>query len=592
MTVFVFCKDYSPTGINPVQPDTIQPTIKVNLMDPVDSLTIVDSVVFTYEQTIGQGIFGFLRVELDSVAIDTVYDGQHYTFDSTPFPDGFHTMQFTVFAVPQPYPDVASFFHKQFKASYSVSFTVNISNHTQPKIERAKFKIVNGRGELSWPAVKVPGFIRYEIKRSYPPLPGFATYYISDWTKNKWIDRDYVGGSVKYRVDLVANGYESIGKEVNVDYPVPKILQAEPFENGIRIVWSPCVADSNLQRYTLYVNDVRAIQFYEFQTSYLDTTIQFGSTNYRLETSSGINGHTISAEPYRVEIGNACPPFTQIEYVPEYQSYFLSHYDENGGKFLRLGMSYSILNSAHKYGMISKNGKYACLVPENIAAKSIIRIDPLSFLPQEDMKIKVVPGSLPPGINIDRAPFFISDKGLLFHIYYSFWNGHSAQKGINVFDLEKKSHVSFLAGQFEHILLISRNGRFAITLSDKIQMWEVFNQFFDERWQTISFKALDFIQDETLVSLEHDQIKVFDNLTSRDTRFSIETSGSILDLTVDEESNHVGVLNTDWRFQIYDLDNGRLTKEIQVSPNPETRFVLINSTLFSSDGLYLPLNLE
>jgi hypothetical protein len=611
--VIVGCGEFAPTEQNYVDVEAPETILSVDLETAADTLYAFGALEIRYNTDLQHGEFAFARVYFNDAIIDSIDNDSVFVFGGGKWEDGSYRLRVEVWAHTQS-SSLAGFLGEEFILAESRAVIVVVANSVPaagPKI--TSIELSEGRLGVSWERFMTPGFRYYNIDR-VTPAPSTSMARIYDWQATHWIDSSYVGGPVTYRVYVQGNGFYRLGAHASFDGPVSEIKKAIVTENHEALLeWSRCVVDSNFTHYRVLRSDevpVATLTDIE-QTTYVDTLFGFGETDYRVVIGSRDPDYRVTSPSRTLQLGSYFPFFQNIWYLPQTGSYYVDgNYNQppDESAFFRIdASSFTQTASVDGVGAISADGNLSFLVKQEL----IYRIDPLTF---EILDVTDPDDIVGYDTSILGVRYLISNNG--HFVYRSRRRSGVTLYGdwIRVLNMNTKSYVGRIDdGRTNSILdldFVSNDGRYIIVRHSagdrQNHLYELRDGEFvqllifgdDEvippelsfrRIRQFRFCFFEPGDGETYLILTDSKMIRILRLPDLSPSRQFDIGDDLSEATVDPTTSFLGGYTPGRKYRIYNLDTGELVKEFNIAPDYSTGYVLLNSTIFSKNGLYMQL---
>ncbi|MBK7228123.1 MAG: hypothetical protein IPH97_04480 [Ignavibacteriales bacterium] len=376
---------YSPSGENFESIELPDTRMEINLQDIGDTAVVWGTTKINYNFNTYGKEFNSVELYLDSLLVARSSNLNYLIFNSKNYPDGNHQIVLLLTA-----KSGSGSLADQLNLEYVVlvkEFVMTIQNNTPPKpLSISKIETSSGFAKLTWPKYKFSNFESYRIYAEiYVPPYDYSNEYLKTTIENRdsttWIDDQYVGGKIKYTIDVVTSDGIIYGDPFEFEAGTAKINTWEVLDvNNVKIVWNRCKTDSTFSSYELYKKaypwDMVA-SITDINDTLITTAVGFGKKiDFFVKTVSkrNIDFFLNSFSPIEsIFIGNPIPAFNQLEYIQATNSIYLTRSDST----FRLDASTNQLLAKEKYmSDVSFDGTRGYALKD---LSQIVEIDPISL---------------------------------------------------------------------------------------------------------------------------------------------------------------------------------------------------------------------
>lgn len=587
---------YSPFGENFESIELPDTRMEINLQDIVDTAVVWGTTKINYNLDTYGKEFNSVELYLDSLLVARSHNLNSLTFDSKNFQDGNHHIVLLLTA-----KSGSGSLADQLNLEYVVlvkEFVMTIQNNTPPTpISISKIETRSGFSKLTWPKYKFSNFESYRIYAEiYVPPYDYSNEYLRTTIENRdsttWADDQYVGGKIKYSIDVVTSDGIIYGDPFEFEAGTAKINNWEALDgNNIKIVWNRCQTDSTFSSYELYKKaypwDMVA-SITDINDTVITTPVGFGKKiEFFVKTVSrrNIDFFLNSFSPIEsIFIGKSVPAFNQLEYIQATNSIYLSRSDST----FRLDASTNQLLAKDKYmSDVSFDGTRGYALKD---LSQIVEIDPLSLNEIRTINLQDLL------IATNRINKIYTGQSNI--IYCNTYN-----QGILMIDVDAHQIVT-KRQLIDHNPTIYQSSPHGYLIHERTGGWSNGNVFrVDLSIDSIINSGL-YVQDNKCIGLSYtgNLDMIIDSYASR--IWTVTHNGidyvnfnefnvpqEILYPTRDPISGLIGGFEHSFNyFVIYDVNTQSEYKRIKLSSDFSGNIYLFDSKIYSTNGVYMELN--
>ncbi len=573
--------------------------VRVDLNTAQDTISLIEPTTFSYSIDVGQRTLNSLEIWLGDYLIETSTENFG---DFSLRPENYQTGAYELrllFNANSGTGSLADELGAQILTGERV-WLIQIDNDPIAPILIQEVKPDNGRLLIKWNTYEKPNFYQYSIHRNNASTP-FAI--IDDQLQTFVYDSLYVGGNVTYRVDIQGYKQRSQGTVFTYsdNYPQLKVA-ANDRVSTVTLRWDESMYHANFGSYTLFkLENSSPPTLIKTLTNVNDTSITIdnvhfgGPIRFKLITSahptpfSGAEGTSVS-----VVMGQPFHAFTELQYVPQNQSYYLQRWDSIfrfdeqvlTSPAAALGIDSQSSGFFNRLS-ISEDGQYAYLNEVG----TITELDPMTLslgvkYPVEDLL----------GYTVSPLRLMVSNQNQL-----SFRSAYIVPGGVRAdstwyIDMNKGAAVLSLADT--RVTCLSKSGKY---LSSRTQVFQL------KAGKKDTLGAIPPAHRQWFVGEEPEELLLLQReAQENETRFTwlrlpdLTTTRErsvpywLDNVSVDEFHNviaGVGTIEEEPTYLFFELNTGRLLKTMPIAPDARSSVYFLNKTLFSTDGTYMVVDI-
>ena len=256
--------------------------IELSVQDTLGFIVVDDQMVLSYNIDVGDLQLYEVHVYLDSELIYTGTDAQDgFYYDPNLRRDGLYFLRIE-FATSSGSGSLGDKFGAEGFIVYHEWGLINITNLPSAPVQISAIYPENGQLRINWESYQRLNFLKYDLKNQFGSSPSTQSigmlYSPMDTT---FIDSYYIGGTIRYSVDVQTISHAQAGIEYTFSSPEPYVSSIEPLStSSVRVNWTKCDFPSNFGKYILSVNQHN----HEFtninDTSTVITDLLFGNAVY------------------------------------------------------------------------------------------------------------------------------------------------------------------------------------------------------------------------------------------------------------------------------------------------------------------------
>jgi hypothetical protein len=590
--LFIKCDfTYTPTGSNIVEIESPTSKVNISLKNAKDSLFVWGTVKLICDIDIENKYDIYeTNVYIDSILIGKANIEGILEFNSKDLYDGVHELTVIVASYPDNNSLAAQLQREVVKKIKSFKLVVmNNEPHIPVEIIGVDFK--NGYSTVKWSKYKYSNFEFYELcmidsSKLEPTITHLTNIYSID--SLEYVNKSYIGGKITYLVIVWTNyGNPNIKSSPYTYYEDPSEIIDWKFNeyNELVLTWKKSKYKLNFSYYDIlfytgeYPNIYHSVGTFhniDDTSNTIGVNISFGRIYNFLVITHG--GEIAKSKSFPIFIGKRIPKFDELRYIPSTSSIYLIRNNETSRLDLN---SHELLAHCNKKIVISHDGSRAySLASENI----IEELDPLNF----DLLRTVNTKNIFQNLN-NITEIFIGPPNILYinreTIYY-----------IDTDSMKIISKLKTNYSSFPKIVEVSPHGYIYLNYDNRLIMADISSDL-------ISDEGFDHKKPNNTCFSFKDNFDVFgeiiDNqflISTFDNKNLIESKGfPISDITkysmpsIDPLSNFVGAVYSNELFNIFNSETGEIEKYFYISDSQFNSFHLLNSKLYSNDGLYIDI---
>lgn len=312
--------------VNPVQPPDPGLT-RINISN-IGERALFKPVLVTLDVSPSDKGEYTALVEVDGVTMATptsTYGTLAFVLNTQVLTDGEHTLRVTVY-----FPSLSPSLAGQLRAEYIQAVTeykFRVDKAPPARMKAPAVSIEDGKSMLRWKKPEKFNFNELVIVRMYYKSGSHLdtdTLKLADPAVEVFHDASYVGGEVRYRIDIRGYQYVIQGEEANFNInPVPFTIEEKIGPPVLNIPKSP-----------LYNNDIRMNVYYFNsyplnQDNVIPTYVRFGQpdivpvTVYPTSPAPGQEFYRYSFN-IPVRAGKQIPAFDFVKFIPGANAYLMS----------------------------------------------------------------------------------------------------------------------------------------------------------------------------------------------------------------------------------------------------------------------------
>lgn len=589
---------YTPTGVNYVNITPEKPVAYMNLDFAVDTIKIWGTKYLNYWVDIGKRNADAVNLYIDNklffssrVLIDSVL------FNSGLYANSTHKLKIEVIANSGT-GSISDVLGVE-KVIFSKEWTLIIANQQPSPLKILSATPLDGRLKVEWEKYNYFNFQSYYLFKNNIKVAEF-----DDKGLNYWIDSEYVCGSADYRVDIKAANNVCTGINFNYSDNYSNIIDlAITDSNKVRVTWSKNVFYNNFGSYAVYrgpdyegklISVLKNIN----DTTFLDEDPLFGS-EIKYSIGAYPPGYTDysgfprnEGEKLACFIGGRILTANYIRFVPSSNSIYLI----NPTVIQRLDAnSYSVSASQGSIAgsgelEVSPNGQFIYVTGE----AEFIKLNPLTLAVEKYIPTKSILGYN----SYILFGFQVTDSNFIAYPSYA---QPTTFGGTGKFIGGDKLICDIIINMNDNSVIdstITDESDFTCNIADNYKyfytngfLYSIMNNKLIKNGY-VSGSQFSFIGDgERYVTEENNTLYI--NKSS--------DMGTIVSINIAQPANYfydsvtdcigiIELINNEYYFTIFNTQTGDEVKKIHISNSYGYYFA--NSTLFSYEGYYLPLNIK
>lgn len=586
--------DYQPKGEHYVQvskPPPIQIEFGVDV--PNDTVVIWDQAKFRYTLKFQSQHPSSLLLYLDNRPINFYQKNNTVSFNTRNFENGFHLLSLVCLIKTESH-SLADNLNMEFY-SVKTDVPVIIDNRTfSGNFDITRIESDHSAPTIFWTEYPYDNYQELTLIRELKTV-SFRNdvdtlAVIRDRTITHWTDSTYVCGKATYTAILKAKGKTFKSSEAQIEYPMPAFTSGTTNEDGtFTLEWTPLQYTYNFDRYIIKkgvrkyrgeiewrdetpVDDVH-------QTSFVDPAPILGEPMvYYLMVES--HGHTYWCDDKIVKYGKHIPYCEQVSFVPTLNKFCLFGLDE-GGNYINYYFDenrFSLQKVYDYFIAFSPDGRLAFRKANSIIGDVVYRVKP----DQPDFVLDTINMPKHSGSSTSFLYFSVTNNGYLAFVDHA--------GGSMVYDAINKKEVVYQesnasTGQLQSI---SSNGQYVL-FSDGWMYRIAINKF--QKLYQLSRGELEkftFTEDGNNIIITNYNLLAIYNTSDKSPVRKFPISKNLYRITVDPVSHQLGGFTRNPQtYRIYDLQSGRLIKEIPVAFEDylyrKTLLHWASNTLFKSE---------
>jgi len=416
LLLFACENSFEPSGQHFVvvdQPQVPLATVELSVQDTLGFIVVDDQMVLSYNIDVGDLQLYEVHVYLDSELVYTGNDAQDgFYYDPNLRADGLYLLRIE-FATSSGSGSLGDKFGAEGFIVYHEWGLINITNLPPAPIQISAIYPENGQLRINWESYQRLNFLKYDLKNrfgsnQYNESLGIL-YSPMDTT---FIDSYYIGGTVRYSVDIQTNSHAQAGIEYTFSSPEPNVSSIEALStSSVRVNWTKCDFPANFGKYILSL-DHNNHEFTNINdTSTVITSLPFGNAVYGMLSTYP----KLYPKYPRYQTGVEMSVWTgdylgvrtnKVDFVPADDLVYLSrkfwiYLFDNSTMEMRASRVSDDLNGMD----VSANGAYVV----SHSAENILILDPLTLETIQTIQLQTLSG-YPSTIQA----VCVSDSGILF----------------------------------------------------------------------------------------------------------------------------------------------------------------------------------
>ena len=467
------------------------------------------------------------------------------------------------------------------------SWVLMLDNAPATPVKFTKLAVENGTLELAWEKYPRRHINHYNLSRR-TSSGGVLYSLLLPPNITTFTDHSYQGGDGYYSVDVVdGQGHYTLGQVTPVRYSTPKLLSYK-YVNGsdLQLTFSASRLYQNFGKYSLVSADEQPLSFET--TSITDTVVTLQNVPFGADFNLLLT--TVPKDQAHREYGNATW-FTVKGYGKENSigPYSISHYNPQNNLLYdfrsaslsafdpqTLQLKHSLPLNVHYSRTLSTNGRYLYMYDH---PGVLLQLNPVTF--QTIARYDLF--KLLPGLNFAELLLQVGNNNKL--LVYA--RHYSDEETLYVLDMNTQrlelTHVQSSADR--PVYSISPEGKMVTASDYKFRLQQ------DGTWQKTQVPPYSIA-----LIIYHPAAPLY-LLGGRSTvtLYSTENNAAIKTIVlgqgvypdyIDQATGYL-VASGNQRLYIYDLEQHRMLKEINIAPN-ETGYVFLKDKLFTLD-YYTPI---
>ena len=563
------------------------PGLAIDLANSADTIPVWGNASFAYTVNPSATLETLIKCYIDSAEYFPVIENGIISISTQYFTNGYHTLRIEYF-VPTGSNSLASRYAGEY-FYVQVKKTILIDNTPPDVALSAQISRIGGHLVLSWTRYDRINFQGYIILRTFPVFMGYESVAdtIRDHSVTSYTDSTFVGGSVTYRVMLMALGTTKESDQVRYDSPYLKTEAVLNPDTTVTVTWQSCPYPENFEKYVVYLgSDYHSWLFVDSSRDISDTIVtdhqlRFGLGDYYTVQifSRPVHGRqdSILVNTNFIYLGTAVPQFNRIEFVSSNNSYYLSRSDSsyrlNAGDF-------SVAASTDGQIAVTTDGTRACKMLNG----TVTEIDPLTFTSLRQVQL---PGSGVHGI------WMTAPDNMLYAVM-------NLTQSITLINLDSVANATTIGLGNEFATAISPNGHYMLVSSGLLPATVIRVEH-----DTIAGRVstdVEYSSDFTFIDdgdrfAEVSSNTIFEkNCIDGSTVQTISAATNVGSPSEDPITHRLGVYlygaQGVSQYLVYDITTGKLVQTIPLRlPTWYTQsFSICNNVVFTGVGYCLPLH--
>ncbi len=587
LILFACDNSFEPSGSNfvvvepPREPLT---TIELSLQDTLGLIVVDDQMVISYNIDVGDLRLYEVHVYLDSALIHTGFDAQdEFYYDPNLYEDGLYLLRIE-FATSSGSGSLGDTFGAEGFIVYHEWGLINVTNLAPLPIQISDIHPENGQLRITWESYPRLNFLKYEVKnRVESHRVNQSVGMIYSPMDTTYIDPYYVGGTIRYSVDIHTNSHVQAGIEYTFSSPQPNVSSIEKLStSSTRVSWTKCNYPSNFGKYFLSVQNFNQAFTNINDTSAVITHLPFGNAVYGALSTYPRLYPMYPQYQTDVEMSVWAGDYLgvsadKVDYIPANDLVYLSRkfriylFDNSTMELQTSRVSEDLLGVD-----VSANGDYVVAHSD----ENVFILDPLTLETLQTIQLQAICGYEP-----SIQALSVSDTGVLFCA--AFPSSNSDQREVLAIDLSGPTLLDrsgmnsplFEPGEMS----ITANGEWLVHDYDTFrfdgQALSIYRNNVNAIYLTFLANGNQFVYRDPFNNTI--SVKNLSNLSVSMTK-SIEGPMSA---SIDPVTGYFGIhAINNGLYKIFDLSTGALLNEFPVNIMWDDRIALFDNKVFSETG--------
>lgn len=578
---------YTPTGSN--YHDLELPDIrKVELsLDSVqDTLTLWGINDFTINTN--KHIYQ-VEVYLDSTKLLQT-NSDRFTIETEDFTDGVYALRIKAIVATES-PSLASQLHAE---TFQVEHTnyIEIYNRPPDPVSITSIRPENGLLKMAWSEYKGPQFTEYQIYETIV----YNTWSeevmvksITDQNQQSWSSPDFIAGTRRYRVRLIAKSQSNFGPDTTISYPYNTMTLSLNSENLAEISWQKPIFYRAIQYYKIQKEvgnptfpDWKTISsIYNYKdTCYVDQEFGFGNTaKYRIQYIPNGFGAYLT-DPDTISIGESSWEFEKL------------YHNQDADLMYLFTERITVLHARTFQLVYTRSGTWINNFTISLDySKAFMKLDQYRFAEVDPVSlINLKTYNLPDytGYESIVGEIACNNDGMVYISSMTYKSPTVYSDKYYVINPEDTTPVAVVGEghpkPWPLLLDNFTNGPF------QLMRWQ---ETGIHKFENGTLKLTAPIQDKTFFCFNPKRSSYFYSSGNSISEYDLETNAVLNTINTDFTLRNIQLVNgyksiagysLDGFFQVYDLQSGQLQKQVKLMLPVKGSFYLVNDYLLSTIG--------